>query len=74
MKSHDPTEQHPRYANPTYGDFEQVFRAAKADLNPRTKAALRGFDFDFVGWPVEYKVVGGGVPILASFKFSPRFE
>ena len=56
MKARDNTERRPRYANPAYAEFEEVFRAARADLNPRTKAALRGFDFDFSGWPVEYNV------------------
>ena len=65
MKSHDsPTERLPRYANPAYAEFEAVFRAAKADLNPMTKAALRGFDFDFGGWPVEYKVGAGWSPLI----------
>ena len=57
MKSNDDTEWCPRYANPAYAEFEEVFRAARADLNPRTKAALRAFDFDFSGWPVEYQVI-----------------
>ena len=63
-----------RYANPTYAEFELAFRAAKADFNPGAKAALRRFDFDFGGWPVEYKTSPALAAAARQFAQRPAFS
>lgn len=44
-----------RCNNPTYQKFIKTLKEAQANLNPYTKQQMSMYDFEFYGWPVEFR-------------------
>lgn len=44
-----------RFNNPTYQKFIKILKEAQTNFAPHVKQQLVNYDFEFYGWPVEFR-------------------